>query len=45
MSCIRLRFALRLQKALGISNVMQVPRFEKIVLNVGVKEAVAIVEF
>lgn len=30
-----------LQQALGLSNVMQVPRIEKIVLNVGVKEAVA----
>lgn len=30
-----------LQQALGLSNVMLVPRFEKIVLNVGVKEAVA----
>lgn len=29
-----------LQQALGLSNVMLVPRFEKIVLNVGVKEAV-----
>lgn len=30
-----------LQKALGLKNVMQVPRLEKIVLNIGVKEAVA----
>ncbi len=30
-----------LGKTLGISNVMQVPRFEKVVLNVGVKEAVS----
>lgn len=29
-----------LQQALGMSNVMRVPRIEKIVLNVGVKEAV-----
>lgn len=31
----------QLQKTLGISNVMEVPKIEKIVLNVGVKEAVA----
>ncbi len=31
----------QLQKTLGLSNIMQVPRIEKIVLNVGVKEAVA----
>lgn len=30
-----------LQKALGLKNVMEVPRIEKIVLNIGVKEAVA----
>lgn len=29
-----------LQKALGLSNIMEVPKIEKIVLNVGVKEAV-----
>lgn len=31
----------QLQKTLGLSNIMQVPKLEKIVLNVGVKEAVA----
>lgn len=30
-----------LQKNLGLDNIMQVPRVEKVVLNVGVKEAVA----
>ncbi|MBS1986953.1 50S ribosomal protein L5 [Candidatus Dependentiae bacterium] len=30
-----------LQKTLGLSNVMQVPKINKIVVNVGVKEAVA----
>ena len=30
----------QLQKELGLKNIMQVPRIEKIVLNVGVKEAV-----
>lgn len=30
-----------LQKSLGVKNVMEVPRIEKIVLNIGVKEAVA----
>ncbi len=31
----------QLQNQLGLSNIMQVPRFEKIVLNMGVGEAVA----
>lgn len=31
----------KLQKALNISNIMEVPKLDKIVLNVGVKEAVA----
>lgn len=31
----------QLQKDLGLKNIMQVPRIEKIVLNVGAKEAVA----
>ena len=30
-----------LQKSLGLGNVMEVPKIEKIVLNIGVKEAVA----
>lgn len=30
-----------LQKELGLSNVMQVPRIEKIVINIGAKDAVA----
>ena len=31
----------QLQKTLGLANIMQVPKIEKIALNVGVKEAVA----
>lgn len=31
----------RLKEELGLKNIMQVPRLEKIVLNIGVKEAVA----
>lgn len=31
----------QLQKSLGLANIMEVPKLEKIVLNVGVKEAVA----
>jgi large subunit ribosomal protein L5 len=31
----------QLQKALGVSNIMAVPKLDKIVLNIGVKEAVA----
>lgn len=31
----------QLQKDLGLKNIMQVPRLEKIVLNIGVKEAVS----
>jgi large subunit ribosomal protein L5 len=30
----------QLQKALGLSNIMEVPKLDKIVLNIGVKEAV-----
>lgn len=30
-----------LKETLGFSNIMQVPRFKKVVLNIGVKEAVA----
>ncbi len=30
-----------LKKKLGLENIMQVPKISKIVLNVGVKEAVA----
>ena len=30
-----------LKESLGYSNIMQVPRIEKIVINIGVKEAVA----
>lgn len=35
------KFRPELQKNLGLKNVMQVPRIEKVVLNIGVKEAVA----